>query len=205
MKKVALFSVLITLCGFVQAARAADPLMSSLDIGPQSPATICRGNSASFPLTITRTGNGNMEIYLSAPDLPPGATASFSPNPVRFSGSIVSATATISISTTSEAPAGSNAFSIVAIDGASHNSMTNLLSLQTGNCLPEAAITPTGCMCLTFYGAPGQSCVVQATTNLVAPSWSTICTTNIGNNGLLIFTDLDSKNFPMRFYRLVAQ
>jgi len=60
-----------------------------------------------------------------------------------------------------------------------------------------------GDVCLSFPTVPGQSYLVQATTNLAQPQWTTICTTNAVSD-LQVFVDVDSANYPCRFYRLAA-
>ncbi len=78
MKKVRMvaFGVLTLISAIGSNALAADPIMTSLTSGAQAPVQICGGDTATYPLTITRTNNGNMEIYLTASGLPAGATAS---------------------------------------------------------------------------------------------------------------------------------
>ncbi|HBA85552.1 MAG TPA: hypothetical protein DCZ95_15820 [Verrucomicrobia bacterium] len=62
------------------------------------------------------------------------------------------------------------------------------------------SVTPSGSDILVrFVGIPGRNYNVQATTNLVVPSWSHIGTCAIGGQGYVIFTDT---NPPVsRYYR----
>jgi hypothetical protein len=60
---------------------------------------------------------------------------------------------------------------------------------------------PGGCASLTCSGIPNSTYLIQATTNLAAPTWTTIATATAGSNGLFNFTDPDSTNYPCRFYR----
>jgi hypothetical protein len=183
----------------------ADPLMSSLQIGLQAPDPVSPGGSASYAITITKTNSGPMVINLSALDLPSGATASFSPNPINFAKNATSATSTLSVSTTNTLPLGHYPFRVVAQDGGSHNTLTNTSMLDVGlrsACLVQMT---NGCWCYTFPTQPGQNYLVQATTNLCAPSWTTLCTTNSGNNNLLVFMDTDKSFYSCRFYRAVGQ
>ena len=181
----------------------ADSSLSTLSVGAQSPPDACRGSSAARLVTVTRTGNGNMDTYLQAAGLAFGAMASFSPNPIRFSGSASSATATLTLTSSSQTPPGANSFTVIATDGASHNSRTNTVSFDLTLCSPGLAPMTDGCMCMAFAGAPGQTSAVQATTNLFAPNWITLCTTNLGTNSLFVFTDADAPKYPSRFYRAV--
>ncbi len=54
----------------------------------------------------------------------------------------------------------------------------------------------------TVEGWPGQTIVVQASTNLA--QWVSLSTNRL-NGALFTFTDLDSPNHPQRFYRAVLQ
>ena len=55
---------------------------------------------------------------------------------------------------------------------------------------------------MTVANAPGQSEIIQAATNLVAPNWLPIYT-NPNPSGTFVFTNFDYTNFPTRFYRAV--
>ena len=57
---------------------------------------------------------------------------------------------------------------------------------------------------LTCSGVPGQNYLVEATTNLVTPIWTTLTTTNAGLAGLFNLIDRDATNYPARFYRAVT-
>ncbi|SRR6266446_5231542 len=179
------------------------PTLTAVDVGPQSPSPVCQGGAATFVVTVTRIGNGNMDVYLTAAGLPPGATASFSPNPVKFAGPTPpTGTSTLVISTTGGTPPGADPFSVIADDGGSLNTKTNTGALNVSLCSAGVAQLPDGSISLTFPGVAGQTYLIQATTNLAAPVWTTICTTNMGNNNVLKLIDSDSTNYPMRFYRM---
>src|SRR6185503_6462230 len=96
----------------------ADPLLTSVVATSQSPNPVCRGGTASFLVTLNKVEKGNLEVYLSAAGLPAGATATFSPNPVRFSSdSKTSVTASLTVTTTTGTPPGQNPFSVIAAGG----------------------------------------------------------------------------------------
>ena len=54
---------------------------------------------------------------------------------------------------------------------------------------------------LSLAGIPGETYIVEATTNIVTPTWVPIGANVAGPNGLWTFIDLDSTNYPSRFYR----
>jgi hypothetical protein len=55
---------------------------------------------------------------------------------------------------------------------------------------------------LTFSGVPGNSYVLQASTNLV--NWTSLSTNNAPTN-LFKWVDPGASNFPSRFYRVLQQ
>jgi len=55
---------------------------------------------------------------------------------------------------------------------------------------------------LGFNGAPGQTYLIQAATNLMPPiDWTTISTNTADSNGLFDVSDLNATNYGCRFYR----
>jgi hypothetical protein len=71
---------------------------------------------------------------------------------------------------------------------------------QTQNIVGISAL-PDGNRQIAFAGVPGYAYLVQATTNLVSPVWETVSTNVAGANGQWTFSDLNSTNYPSRFYR----
>jgi hypothetical protein len=194
----------LTLALTPAGALRANPVLTSVEIGPQDSGAVCYSNSVSRTITVNRTGNGNMDIYLSALGLPLEAAASFSPNPLHFAGSAAAATATLVISTAGLLP-GSYPLSVIGTDGASPNAVTNTATLDVGVCMPGLWRMADGGLCFAFPSVPGQTYLVQASTNFTSPDWTTLCTTNSGTNNLLVFVDHDRASYPSRFYRNVPQ
>jgi hypothetical protein len=58
-----------------------------------------------------------------------------------------------------------------------------------------------GTVTITFAGIPGQVYVVEATPDMVTPTWVPIATNPAGPNGLFQYTDMDAPSYPSRFYR----
>lgn len=56
-----------------------------------------------------------------------------------------------------------------------------------------------GCMQANLTGTPGQTYVLQVSTDMI--HWTAISTNAADTNGSLSFADTDAKNHPMRFYR----
>lgn len=61
---------------------------------------------------------------------------------------------------------------------------------------------PNGTALISFAGIPNYTYLIQATTNLTPTIvWTTIATNMAGTNGLFQYNDLDSTNYPTRYYR----
>jgi hypothetical protein len=142
---------------------------------------------------------------LSATGLPAGATASFSPNPLPFSSNITNATATMVISTEDSLAPGTYSFNVAVSTGSARNTQTTVATLEVGTFSLSIASQPDGYVCVSAPAVPGRSYSIQATTNLLEPVWTTLCATNCGENALLMFIDQDTKVYPQRFYRMMAQ
>src|SRR5436309_793511 len=98
----------------------AASVLSSVAISSQSPSAVVPGSAATYTVTVSRTDNGNLDAYLSVSGLPAGATASFSPAMVHFSGSTpTSGTAALTISTAASLASCSNSFTVTATEGGS--------------------------------------------------------------------------------------
>ncbi len=89
------------------------------------------------------------------------------------------------------------------------NSNGDLVSLFASNgvlsvVIPPrfGTITPTngGVMHLEFTGTTGRVYVIQATTNLSPPLWTSL-TTNTNVNGIQPYDDVSAPGIPRRFYR----
>jgi hypothetical protein len=111
--------------------------------------------------------------------------------------------------TVSGAALGAGSFTITAeySDAAGNfNSSTNGLTQVVNN--PASApvackicITPpqAGCVNANMTGTPGQTYVLQASTDMI--HWTSISTNVADANGLLTLTDANAGKFPSRFYR----
>jgi len=69
--------------------------------------------------------------------------------------------------------------------------------------ITSVAGNPNGDFNLSLSGAPGDTYVLQATTNLFSSAgWLPLATNTLGTNGLWQFTDASATNFHQQFYRL---
>jgi hypothetical protein len=192
----------------IPAGLLAAPVLTSVAVSAQSPASIMAGASATYTVTVTRTNNGNLDVFLSVSGLPAGATPTFSPGTVHFTGpGPVQETSTLTISTLASVPNGVYPFTLVGTDGSSFNYKTAQGTLVVGDGMTAMSIVSCSMQgdsgfTLTCAGGPNEKCLIQATTDLSSPnSWITIGTNTSGADGRFSFIDADAKNYPARFYR----
>jgi hypothetical protein len=187
----------------------AAPTLTAVAVSVQSPASIPAGSTASFTITVNRTNSGNMDVFLTISGLPNGATPSFSPSMVHFTGpSPMQENSTLTILTLPTVPNGVYPFTVTGTDGGSFNFKTAQGTLVIGNggitsmSIVSCAMQGDGGFTLTCAGGPNEKCLVQATADLTAPiNWVTIDTNTSGADGRFTFIDADAKNYPARFYR----
>jgi len=180
----------------------AGPVLSSVAVGPQLPGPISPGESAAFTVTVSRIGNGNIDVYLTISGLPAGATPSFSPGMVHFTGpSPIADASALTISTTASTPGGTYPFTVTGDDGASHNLKLGAGVLIIGTGIASLQMLPDSSVNLTCSGFPGQTYLIQTTTNLTSPVWTTIATNTAAPDSLFSFIDLGAISCPCRFYR----
>ena len=68
---------------------------------------------------------------------------------------------------------------------------------------PSLALTPQsdGSLLLSCAGTPGQGYLIQATTSLMPPQWTTIATNYSDGDGLMSYIVTDAASYPCKFYR----
>jgi len=191
----------------------ADPGISMVVVGAQSPDAIQPGGFATFAVAVTKTNSGGVDAYLSVSGLPADITASFAPTPIALKGGgLTTGTSTLTLSASASTPAGVYPFTLTARDGGSPNYLTatGTLIVSANGSEPAPAIMSVSClsdraMRVNFKGVPKELFLVQATTNLLVPSWTTIATNTTDLNGLANLIDADSGKYQCRFYRTVKQ
>jgi hypothetical protein len=103
---------------------------------------------------------------------------------------------------------GAGSFAITAeyLDaGGNFNNSTNGLTQVVNNparavaCKMSLVPPQAGCVTANLTGTPGQTYVLQATTDMV--HWTAISTNVADSNGLISFTDTNAGNYRSRFYR----
>ena len=161
--------------------------------------------------TVARGGAGLLEVTLSAGDLPPGVSVTFSPPVLRFTGNALSTqTATMIAVCAAPVPLDCYPFTLTATSQKEETiTITNQVTYS-----PSEVATRRATLFLENnrtnvnqtvrgLGACGGSYLIQTTTNLATPVWSTLGTSTADGNGRFIwFTG--RTNPPMQFYRSVV-
>ncbi len=109
----------------------------SLSISPSSVSVPATGGTASYTVTITRSGGFSAAITLSANGLPAGAVDSFSPNPASGNAS------TLTITVSSATIAGSYPFVVTGTGGSPSLTRTATATLVKSS--PPPPPPPPGC------------------------------------------------------------
>jgi len=87
------------------------------------------------------------------------------------------------------------------------------LALRFNASVPPATTPPAftgiahsnGLISLSVTGAPGQTLVLQAATNLAPASWQLLATQAVSGSGQVLFADPQATNHTLRFYRVHLQ
>jgi len=206
------FSTLLILLAC--AARAlADSTIGSVSLGLQSPAPVMPGSNATYTVTVIRAGSGNVDVYLTATNLPAGVSATFVPSLVHLSGSRSTGTATLTLATTAGVTPSAYSFTVTGRDGGSFNIKTAAGVLVVGsgaNIIQSQPATLSlqklsqGSTQITCTGSPGYSYQIQATTDLANPFWTTIGTAIADQAGHCAIVDPNAGLYSQRFYRTLT-
>jgi hypothetical protein len=106
---------------FLGTAFAAASITSIQVSGQSNTLNFGKAGSATYTVTVNRTGNGSLPVDLSISSLPSGVTASFSPASLSFTGSTpTSLTSTLTISITTSASGGTFPFTVSGTDNLAH-------------------------------------------------------------------------------------
>jgi len=149
------------------------------------------------------------KVSATAPSLAtPAGTVQFQSNGVNL-GSPVTLTGGQASITVAAATLGVGSFNITAVFSdasgnfsGSNNSLTQVVKapVHAAPCkLALNAPTPGDCLTGTLAGTPGQTYIMQASTDMI--HWTAISTNTADANGVISFSDPDSGKYSSRFYR----
>jgi hypothetical protein len=185
--------------------------LASMSLDPDQRVNSETGTVVTYKVTIGRTGAGLLEAALSVQGLPEGAAASFSPNPVRFTGRVPeSLSSTLTITWTNPGPMDLGAFIVTAETKREVLSVTNQPT-SAANAMPLSAPLLTldwpglGATKVHGKGGPRLSYQIEATSDLTDPSWTPIGSSTADDTGKFDFTDDQANGSPARFYRARLQ
>jgi hypothetical protein len=159
--------------------------------------------------TVARGGAGLLEVALTAGDLPPGVTVTFSPDVLRFTGNqVTSQTAIMTVHCPSLLPFDCYPFTLTGTALRESITVTNLVLLS-----PDFVATrhPTlylddqggGALRLRGLGASGKTYQIEAKSNLTDAVWKPLGSASADGNGRFTFFTTQVTDAPTRFYRVV--
>jgi hypothetical protein len=125
---------------------------------------------------------------------------------VSANGGFLTMTATNFIYRPPSQPTNQDAFAYIISDGRGGEdfaTVTLLFSSATNRLQIDASGVKANGAKLSMMGTPNQTYQIQVSTNLV--QWSLMSTVTATSTGVMEILDADSKNYPQRFYRAVAQ
>lgn len=157
--------------------------------------------------TVGRAGAGLLEVTLTAGDLPPGITVTFTPSVLRFVGNQLSEqTATMSVRCTVPTPVDCYPFTITGTSKRESITITNVIMFApelVANRKASLSIDNQagGAMMIRGLGSTAKTYTLEATSDLANPNWTPIGNTTADGNGRFIFPI--SQSIPARFFRAV--
>jgi len=177
--------------------------ISALPVWPVSttPSTTVLYNVS----TVGRGGAGMLEVALTAGDLPPGITVTFTPSVLRFVGNqLTTQTATMNVQCSVPTPVDCYPFTITGTSKRESITITNVIMFT-----PEFVATRpatlyvddlgNGALLLRGLGATAKTYQIEATSDLSNPDWTPLGNTTADGNGRFIFPT--SQVIAARFFR----
>jgi hypothetical protein len=182
----------------------------SLSTDPMWPTSSTPDNTLVYSVTtVGRAGAGLLEVTLTAGDMPPGVTVTFSPSVLRFIGNQLTAqTATMTVHCPYPLPLDCYPFTLSGTAQREGLAITNLIMFT-----PEwIAIRPptlyldnlgNSALRLRGLGATAKTYQIQATSDLINPVWTPLGSATADGNGRFTFFTAQAADGSMRFYRAV--
>lgn len=210
--------------GWLLNLTTADPVGSCADVGVSvtpSASSVGISNNVTFVVAVTNYGVSSAANVVVSNTLPSGValvSTVASPNSFAINGSLLTwnlgtlatnagGQLTIVVKTLSSGPITNSA--VVTTTATDLNPDDDTASAIVNVAAPQPAMLSGGSIVngafqLTVTGTPDVSYIVQASTNLAIPGWVNIYTSPPPFLSPFIFTNLDSSNFPARFYRVIS-
>ena len=190
------------------ACQAMSELVS-LAFTPVWPDTSTPSGALVYEVTLTRDGQGRLNVTLGIEGLPEGATATFSPNVVSFTGqAIETKKATMTITCTGLIDVDAFPFTVTGEPRRQVVPVTNQLAAQprippTGEPLLMLDLPSANNLRVRGLGASGASYGIEASPSLTNPSWTPVGSSTADGNGRFTFAAAQPAGSSSRFYRAV--
>jgi hypothetical protein len=173
-------------------------------------SSIPDGNLLYSITTVGRGGAGLLLVNFTCANMPPGATVTFSPSTVRFTGNQLTAQTTIMTVSPVGCPVPLDAcpFTITAIAQRESLTMTNECTFSADYIAVRPATLyidnlGTNNLCIRGLGATAKTYQIEATTTLSNPVWTPMGSATADGNGRFTFF-AQSIGSSARFYRAVT-
>jgi hypothetical protein len=183
--------------------------LTAISVSPAGPTTNAPSGTTLYTVTVTRIGEGVLNVALTADGLPAGATATFAANPLRFTGrEPLTLTTTLTITGNNLTPAD---LASLTVTGTSRRE-TVTATVTPGAEEPAAPAAgptltlealPDGAMQLRGQGVSGNTYQIETTADLTHPVWSPLASATADANGRFMLMDTPAKDVNARFYRAV--
>ena len=177
--------------------------LSALPVWPLSttPSTTVLYNVS----TVGRGGAGLLEVELTAGDLPPGITVTFTPSVLRFVGNqLTTQTATMNVQCTVPTPLDCYSFTITGTSKRETITITNVVMFTPEFVANRPATLyldnlSNGELLIRGLGATAKTYQIEATSDLLNPEWTPLGNTTADGNGRFIYPI--SQSISARFFR----
>jgi hypothetical protein len=191
-------------------SRAMSELVS-ITIAPEWPSNTNPGNVTLYTVTVTRVGQGMLDVSLTADGLPAGATASFGAGSLRFTGrtpEMLSTTLTLTCTNptaTDNVPftvTGTSLRGALTVINQNLTWKSRLASPSAGTILALDRLSD-GSLKIRGHGPVSGVYLVEATPDLASPAWAPVSSTAADGNGRFICINATPSQVGSRFYRTV--
>jgi len=182
----------------------------SLSTEPMWPTSSTPDNDLVYTVTtVGRTGSGLLEVTLTAGDMPPGVTVTFSPSVVRFTGNQVTAqTATMTVHCPGVIPLDCYPFTLTGTALRESMTITNLVMFTPEYVANRPATLyldnlGNGALRLRGLGATAKNYKIEAKSVLNDAVWEPLGFSTADANGRFTFFTAQPADAPTRSYRAV--
>jgi hypothetical protein len=183
----------------------------SLSSEPVWPTSSTPDGNLIYNITaVGRAGSGLLEVALTAGNMPPGVTVTFSPTTLRFTGNqVTSQTTTMTVSCPWLIPLDCYPFTITGTAQRESITITNVVYFSPAFVavrLPTLYIDSLANSALRIrgLGATGKTYQIEATSSLSSPVWTSVGSAIADGNGRFTFFTTQNAGSPTRFYRAIT-